>query len=237
MSILLFFYFIREWPITEILHQRVDRIGMSQRIRNAWLIYLSDIGLVGGIYLDRYVVDFFLGLSVTGVFSFYWSLANALQNLISTAVIQVAQPKLVSMFRQGDFSAWLGQLRAEFVKAITTAVGLATVIFFGTKIAVAALSIPVLDGGDALFVMILLASIIKVISDILNIGLSSAEKDKIFALLNIVGVVVSALTSVIFVRIYGINGAGIGLIASSATLMLVRAFFIASLVRRHSVVR
>lgn len=55
-----------------------------------------------GTYLDRFVISFFLGLELTGVYVLFLSVASALSNLVQTGVVQFARPKMVRAFKEKD---------------------------------------------------------------------------------------------------------------------------------------
>jgi hypothetical protein len=63
LAIALLFVFLRHWPVRAALDKRLDRAGMWMRIRNGWYIYLSDLGLVGLSYADRFILNAMLGLA------------------------------------------------------------------------------------------------------------------------------------------------------------------------------
>src|SRR6202012_2051594 len=83
-SMILLSWRLRRWPWREILSRPFAVQRLVGHFRKAWLIYCSDLGLVSLQYVDRFVVNALLGLSVTGVYTFYWSLANAAQVLVYT---------------------------------------------------------------------------------------------------------------------------------------------------------
>jgi hypothetical protein len=65
--------------------------------------------------------------------SFYWSITNALYTLLSTAVVQLALPRMVLVLRQRGMEEWLAALRREVLKVLAFAAVLSVVIFLATE--------------------------------------------------------------------------------------------------------
>ena len=54
---------------------------ITTNVKNAFLIYISDLSFVASQYVDRYLVTAFLGLRLAGVYFLYWSVANAVRHV------------------------------------------------------------------------------------------------------------------------------------------------------------
>jgi O-antigen/teichoic acid export membrane protein len=78
-------------------------------------LYLGDVANVSFVYLDRYVVGLFLSPKILGVYVLYWSITNALNNLITVSVVQIQQGALVKV-AQGASHRFNAALRAVCLK-------------------------------------------------------------------------------------------------------------------------
>jgi O-antigen/teichoic acid export membrane protein len=90
-----FIFVNREWPWGSVSFSALRVEQLLGHFRKSRMIYLNDISNSVGQYFDRYLVGFFLGLELTGVYVLFWSIGNALSNLISSSVILVAEPDLI----------------------------------------------------------------------------------------------------------------------------------------------
>jgi O-antigen/teichoic acid export membrane protein len=220
-----------QWDVGRTLSWQIDFDWILNRLRRSWHIYISDVSLVGLMYLDRYIVGFFLGLSATGVYTFFWSLSNSLQTLVSTAVVQTALPTLVKAFSSEDRFAWRNAITAEFYKVISISVGMALVIFAASEVALRYMSMQGLSEHRGLFLLLLAASVLRACSDLGNVAMLSTQKDTSYAAINIIGVFLSTGMTCLGVALYGLTGAGVAIFATAVILLLMRIWLLAGLLR------
>lgn len=221
----------RHWHIRRSLGRAIDVEWIRSRLRRSWYIYLSDLGIVGFMYADRYIVSYFLGLTATGIYTFFWSLTNALQTLVATTVVQIALPALVKSFPVGNHSAWRAELRRQFVKTVGLSVGLAVMIFLFGEVLLRYLAMTGLAEHRGLFLLMLATSVLRSCSDLANVGITSTGRDRSYATINILGVLLSIASCVLGVMLFGLIGIGIASLATAITLLGIRLAFLASAVR------
>lgn len=222
----LLFWFIRGWPLGEVLTARIEYSWIRERASQSWFIYLSDLGMVGSMYVDRYVLSFMLGLKQTGLYTFYWSMTNALQTLVGTAVVQLALPSLYKAYRDGSVAKWAAELRRQIGKVVAFAGALAVCIFIAAEIIFRFMSMPELAQHQGVFIMLLAATITRSVSDVLNIGLMSIHKDKHYGYTNMAGVVLSAALTFTMISLFGFAGAGLGALLTSLATASIRGSFL-----------
>ena len=218
----MFFWFIRSWPLAKVLQAPVEASWIRERTRQSWFIYLSDLGMVGSMYVDRYVVSFLLGLKQTGLYTFYWSLTNALQTLVGTAVVQLALPSLYKAYRTGSVAGWAAEMRAQILKVVTFAGVLAAAIFVASLVIFRFMKMPDVANHMGVFVMLLVATVTRSTSDVFNIGLMSIHKDRHYGYTNMAGVLLSAALTLVMIKLFGFAGAGLGTLLTAMTLAVSR---------------
>jgi O-antigen/teichoic acid export membrane protein len=101
-----FGYAIRDWPWTSSGSANPKPTSLRRLFKQSWLLYVNNIANIAGQYLDRYLIGAFLGLELTGVYVLFWSIGNALSNLISTSIIQPVWPNLISAHNEEDPVFW-----------------------------------------------------------------------------------------------------------------------------------
>jgi O-antigen/teichoic acid export membrane protein len=75
----------------------------------------------------------------------------------------------------------------------------------------------------------LLASVIRMLSDVMNYGLYSRGKDKYFAITNILGTMISPFLTIVALARYGLNGVGLSMLLISISLLSVRSLILTRL--------
>lgn len=215
-------FVLRKWPLAMAMRSKPDFAWLRKILTGSWLIYISDLGLVGLTYLDRYVVSFLLGLSATGIYTFFWSLTNALQTLILTSVVQLALPKLVKAHREGSPAQWRAILNREIVKTLAFSVIFSFAIFAASEVIIRFLGMSNLREHRDLFALLLLAATFRSLSDLMNIGLTSTGRDKSYAMTNIAGVFISLGLALVGGYLWSLVGVGVSALMTAIILFLTR---------------
>ena len=217
---------LRDWPFAAISRTGIDFAWIGRTVRRGWLIYLSDLGIGGQLYLERYVVNVLLGLKLTGVYTLYWTMANAVHVLVTVGVVQVALPDLVEAQRCEN--------KVEWRKAFLQATGRTIAITLPLCVTCAVVVLKVLPRlgieqfavSPYLFCLMLVGVPIRLLSDMASYGLYSRNLDTSFAVMNIIGIVSSLAFSFALIARYGLIGAGVGMILQALLLLLLRCLIL-----------
>ncbi len=220
------FVYLRRWPMKAGLREEKKLSVLVNRARRAWYIYFSDLGIVGLGYADRFILNALLGLVATGIYSFYFSITNALQTLISTAVVQLALPRMVRAFRGGDPVEWQAELRRQMIKTLTFAAVFSVGIFLATELIFHFAPAGRFPVFRMLLAIMLLAATIRSGSDLLNVSITSMGRDRMYAVNNVAGVIVAIAFGTGFMYFFGLIGAGLSAAATASTLFIVRLLYL-----------
>lgn len=220
------FVYLRRWPMKAGLREEKKLSVLVNRARRAWYIYFSDLGIVGLGYADRFILNALLGLVATGIYSFYFSITNALQTLISTAVVQLALPRMVRAFRGGDPAEWQAELRRQMIKTLTFAAVFSVGIFLATELIFYFAPPGRFPVFRVLLGIMLLAATIRSGSDLLNVSITSMGRDRMYAVNNVAGVIVAIAFGTGFMYFFGLIGAGLSAAATASTLFIVRLLYL-----------
>jgi O-antigen/teichoic acid export membrane protein len=120
----------------------------------------------------------------------------------------------------------------ELGRTIAFSSVLSALIFTGCMLAFWFDLLPQHGNSPILFAALLLASIIRSCSDMLNVGLSSTTRDKSYAMINILGVPVSLVFTFAFVSMFGLMGAGVSAVLSALLLVAMRSVMLRRLYRQ-----
>lgn len=215
---------VRDWPITAIMKSPIHPGWLTARLKSSWPIYISDLSNVGFVYIDRYLVSFYLGLTLTGVYTFYWSLTNAVQTLLLTAVVQVSLPKLFKAHTQNDMGRWREVMRRQFLKVAVLSIVFGAGMLFASEILFQVMGMSELGEHRSVFILLLLAAITRSCGDLLSVGLTSLRKDRYFVFLNLFSVFMSVVMVTALVPFFGLVGAGIAALTTAIAVSVIGAF-------------
>jgi O-antigen/teichoic acid export membrane protein len=222
LSFVLLVILTRDLPYRQIFDARVDMTWVARTIRRGWLIYMGDIGIAGQVYFERFVVNYFLGLQMTGIYTLFWSIGNAIFSLVLVAVVQLALPDLVSAYTTGGRTVWFRKLVQETLKAGAIGIGLSLTIGFGTLLTMPSVGISEFSRYWPIFTAILVGVVLRLISQVLNYGFYSRHMDTAFVAFNIGGMVLSIAVGVLAIGLFGLNGIIWSAVLVPAVLALLR---------------
>lgn len=217
--------FTRDWPWLSVLKRGVDFKWMKTTIKSGVLVYLSDLGLVVYSYFDRFFLAAMLGLAATGVYTFYWTMANALLVLIAAALLQTSLPPLVDAFAESE-QAWRKKFRTTFIKAMIAGLAMTGFMYAAFIFVLPFLDNPELGHHPYIFPLMLAATVVRVGADMTHYGLYSRQKDKTLAIINISGIAVNMLLTISLVSGIGLLGVALSMLGTSSYLLLSRGYFL-----------
>ncbi len=181
-------------------------------------IYLSDLGLAGSVYLDRFIISAMLDVRAAGVFFFFASIINSAYVICQAATIQVFQPQLRAAWLAGGFGGLQLALRDRF--RTTVVVGLGGLLAAGPATWIAAHisgQKEILAGLD-IVPLLLAAYAFKLLSDFMNLAFAAAERDGHYAAFNIAGLALGVTGCLVAIPHLGIMGAAFAMLLASASL-------------------
>jgi O-antigen/teichoic acid export membrane protein len=219
-----------------IAHQRWRLLGLRVRwlfdcARNSIPFYLKDISSVGSLYLDRFLVSFFLGLELTGVYTFFWSFTNVVNSLVVYGTVQPRIPHLVVAAREADPAVFHLLERRVQIETAGWSFLLATGAIVVMPFILPYLDRPLLHDNLFIFWIMMAATLLRIGGDCYGYVLLALHCDRAIALISLIGVAASALLNATLVPLIGLLGAGLAYLVTSGGLLLSRYAVSRSVVR------
>jgi O-antigen/teichoic acid export membrane protein len=219
-----FFWVARAWPWMHKEDETSLGMWIRQNFRESRLLYLNGCATSFSQYIDRYLVTFFLGLELTGVYVFFCTVAGALGNLLLTGIIQVARPVLVKLFKEGK----LQEYKAAFIKCMRHTAFIAIVMAF-FAIALVWFLVPYLDKPQIAYWMpvcwiILAGFVLNVLLEVQKLVFYSQHLDLLTLKNSIIAAFVACLLNVILIPHMGLWGAGATYFICPALLMSIQYY-------------
>jgi O-antigen/teichoic acid export membrane protein len=169
---------------------------------------IKEMSGVTALYLDRFLVSIFLGLELTGAYTFFWSIANLAQSLVH-GLIQTHLPDLAGADRRHDRAGF-----ARFEKRLH----FETAIWSALLIGIAAVAIPLLlpfIGRPLLaeylpvFWLIMFGALVHCAANALDFVLFAMHRDKAIAVISAAAAITSAACNLVLVPFAGLAGAAL----------------------------
>lgn len=207
LSLVIFFYLTRTWPWHKLLQKIPSIKWYRQTIAKSWHFYLSEIGNATGPMLDRYVITLFLGLEATGIYVLFWSINNAVINLVVSGSMQTRRPQLITAAHKNQHQEYFTLLKrvASQSLAITALLGFIAALVFPWIAQF--LNRPEVIAQLPVLYFMLFAALLRIGGDLVAHTLYAYQKDKSFTFINFFGLPVSLLANLLFVPLLGLYGA------------------------------
>lgn len=212
-------------PIGAVAKTSVDYSWIRRTLANSWYIYASDIGQVGQMFLDRFIIQAQMGARSTGIYTLHWSLANSIQVLITAGVLQISLPMLVSAERQGN-EIWRRQFWLRIRTLLIAGVPICISVYAIVQIALPIFKLKTIGEYPFMFAVLVFGVMLKCVADMFNYGLYSRSYDRSLASTNVFGLFVSLVGGVLLTRLFGINGAALSIVLTGVSLICVRAMIL-----------
>jgi O-antigen/teichoic acid export membrane protein len=222
-------YFTRDWGWRRaILALPSSKIQLPHR-HGSMPLYVADVCNILFVYLDRYVVGLFLSPTLLGVYVLYWSITNALNNLITISVIQIQRGVLVKVAQTASRS-FNGALRRVALSASAMAVGLGLLASLMMYVVVPHLHHPEADAYLPLIFVLCVALVLRTTYEVLGVAFYAYSRDDLFLYSSLAVLAVALALNLWLDPWMGIWGAGVALVlsytfgAATIIIMIVRGF-------------
>lgn len=203
-----------------------DRVLAKDMLAQGRHFYIADIGNNGALYLDRFLVTSFLGLEATGVYTFFWALTNAVNNVILFGVTSPRAPSIIASVNQGDKAKIQQACKAMLKEIWVWCLGLSIMLVFVMPILLALLGNDKFDQHKSVFIVMLVATILRTVSEGTGNILYAHHQDARIARISLAAMGLSALLILSLAPFFGLTGV--------AVAMLVAALFVYAWRRRIS---
>jgi len=216
-------------PWRDLRNKRPDWAWIYGGLLVARPFMLTAAGALTISYVDRFMIDLFVGRGPLGIYTFYSTISIGMLSL-GASVSHQFLPKIIA-----GYAAGLVAYRKVIVTFFWSLLGIA-----GTMVMLAALLIsPLLaalqlaqyakDVG-VLFLM-LPGVLLRIVADVPSYALYAARGDRKLLLCNLGSAMISILLNIILIPVFGIYGAALSNCGASAVLLLSLAVSTARITR------
>jgi O-antigen/teichoic acid export membrane protein len=202
----------RQWRLVGF-----DRDWLLGCLRPSLPFYLRDVSNVGTLYLDRFLVTVFLGLELTGVYTFFWAIGNVVHSLVLYGMLHNHLAQMISAARKPRSLATLERrLQKEtLVWTVLLAAGAAVV----TVLVLPFIERPLLADHLGVLAVILIATLVRIAADGYGYMLLALHRDRAIAGISASGVALSAVLNVLLLPLAGLVGAALAFLLTATSLL------------------
>jgi O-antigen/teichoic acid export membrane protein len=221
---------ILAWSIAAVFLARKQR-WRDMRIDTDWLrgslrasvpFYIKDISGVTSLYLDRFLISFFLGLELTGVYTLFWSVANTTHSLVVNSIVQARIAQLIEAARIVKGAAFRTLERRMQIEVAGWVVVLCGGALIVVPLLLPFLGRPLLQDYLPVFWIALAGTILRMGADGYSFALLALHRDRAILVIAVLGAIGSALANSLVVPVFGIYGAATTYVLTSAGLLAAR---------------
>ncbi|MDB5465723.1 MAG: hypothetical protein JWQ46_485, partial [Phenylobacterium sp.] len=182
---------------------------------------------------DRYIVGIFLSVEILGIYVLFWSIGNAMSNLITTAVVQTRKSTLVQV---AHFSPQSFNRNLRDVAFVTsgTALALSIAAILAVYVAMPFLGRPQVIPYLPIMYVLCVGLIFRTVYEVLGISFYAHGRDDITLYSGVIILISAIALNVALDPVFGIWGAGAALLASYAVGVTSRAVVISRGFRRRA---
>lgn len=226
VALVCFAYATRHWPWWWPTFRPDGDRWLIRTLRQSWVLYSINIANIVGQYVDRFIVSLIMGLEYTGAYVLFWSIGNALCNLVITGVIQVAEPHLIIAHRERSASYWR-LFRRLMAEAVGGAFVLAIVAGAFVYVALPYLDRPLATEFLPVLWLILGGVLLRVAYEVQGVVFYSRHQDRLTLATGLLIVAVTVTLNPILLPWLSLYGAAFSLIAAYGVGLIARRRLIA----------
>ena len=171
---------------------------------------------------DRYVLKIVVGIEVVGIYTFFFSIANAILVFVDASVVALLYPRIVAKYQDGEIAEYKKLFRAFAIRATAATLGISIVAaMFITPVTKAMDKAPFL--AEIRVFWVLLAAIgVSALSLIPHYGLFAQKRDRAILASSVAGLVAALVVLPLAIAKFGVTGAALGVFAGMAVMAVAK---------------
>jgi len=206
-ALFLFLVLSRSWGWGKNIVFRQRLRGLFDEFRSVSLpVYFSDLASVGASYGDRFLVAGIIDVRAAGVYTFFWSIANGISQLLNVGLVQPALSVFVKTHADQGRIGLDKKLQRSMLSAGGILLAVAPFGYFGGVVLTDFMK-KVEFRNDAFILAILIAgAAVKVLADLSGYALYAARDDRRLFFANMLGFLFSIIACYFLASSFGLYG-------------------------------
>jgi O-antigen/teichoic acid export membrane protein len=188
-------------------------------------LYMNDVANTGFQYIDRYVIGLMLSPELLGIYTLFWSVANAVSSLVTTAVVQPRRGDLVTAAR-ASAEVFQRSLRKTTIMGVQLTVGLSLAVVVLMHVTAPLIGRPGVMHYFPILFILAVALVFRTIYEIIGISFYAYNRDDITLYSGVTIFVAALVLNLIMVPALSVWGASLVLVISYVIGVVTRAVII-----------
>ncbi|WP_282115637.1 polysaccharide biosynthesis C-terminal domain-containing protein [Cellulophaga baltica] len=223
LSFLLFFILtIKSIGITKIKYSTPDWKWILSGLKTASVFFIGSLSFQVIQLSDRFMIDFFYGKKLVGIYTAYAQFTNAIDVFTFSAITMVAYPNLLSSFNdKKNYAIIKNKFSKNLLIASITLIALTSIIgpyifkFLDKK--------AFLDELPTFYIL-LTSAFILIMSNVYHYDLYVKKKDKTILKIALLGMVINIILNLFLIPKYNIFGASIATLISFIIIFVLKFY-------------
>jgi O-antigen/teichoic acid export membrane protein len=202
---------------------RLDWPWIKQGIVVAFPFLIISVAQITMDFADRYLIDYFLGKTAVGVYSFYYGIASVPTTLITSVLVAQYYPRVINVYK---FNRPEAEKRDVIKRFLWQCIGLAII----TSVAALALINLLLDYVNrkelldqiSLFYLMLLQVIMFALQVVVQTILYAKHFDRALLYSALTGAVANVVLNILLIPVLGLYGATVSTIVAMLLILTIR---------------
>lgn len=217
-------FFLKPLPWGTAFRTPVDWLWIRQGLSSCMIVWIGTICMIAAGYVDRFIVEFYLGREYVGIISFYGSFIIAVSSIVHSGIFAFSFANLISLKNNGAWKEfhsiiqkmlWQSTASTAF---ICLAIGIA-VPFMGDLF-----SRPEYREHEEVLWLMLAGIWVKTLTEAYHYGLYAYHRDKALWFGSLAQLAVAIVATIITIHMMGFIGAGISSLISSTFISVWRYY-------------
>lgn len=176
-------------------------------------------------YIDRYILQIYHGEKVVGIYTFYMSIANAVQIFIFTGIFSILYPKAMKQYQCNQIKEYRETMRRMALGSIISLIVLIILIAMGVEILLHLIGKEVYINNLPLIWILLIAVSFNVISQISHYSLYIRGMDREIFISTLLSFIIVLFSNLVLIPNYSLYGAAISLMLAMFSLFFTKLYF------------
>lgn len=222
LSFAVFLWFSRGWPWDTTKNIEAFKNWVAREFKKSRIVYAHNF--VGTISqnIDRFIISYFLGLDLTGVYVFFGSVMSALINLLRTGVVQIARPSMIRAYKAQDESFKI-LYRKCMKQTVVFAICMAFLAWPLMYALILFMDKPLAGEWFSVFWLVLITFLFVIIVEVNRLIFYAAHRDDLILKQSLLILPISIICHCTFVILLGFLGAVLSpVLVSSLTVIIQR---------------
>jgi len=224
LSFLIFVvYIVSNINVKRLSYQRPDWSWIKKGIKTSSFFLIGSVSFQIIQLSDRFMIDYFYGKKMVGVYTAYAQFTNAIDVFTFSAITMVAYPKMIKAFNNKDK---YDKIKSTLLKnLVLMTIILIAIVYFVGPIVFDFLGKESIKDEIRTFNILLLGVFLLIISNVFHYDLYVKNKDITILRIAVVGMLFNVILNLILIPKYEIFGASLATIMTFLIIFILKFYF------------